>query len=212
MILPQLGENTDIMPLLRHNSGGTILCITYGLNVQPKNDPFIEAAEKGNDSVGNVIHPGAAYLVNHIEILKHVPAWLPGAKFKRDANEWRKLTVDMVNKPFDALKAEMARGTATPSFAYNLLQKAANNEADIRNVSASLYQAGAETTQILLGVCILSLLSHPDKMKRIQDEIDSFTHGSRLPEFSDEDNVPYLKAFLKEALRFWCFVPINDTH
>lgn len=46
-------------------------------------------------------------------------------------------------------------------------------------------------------------------MKKIQDEIDSFTHGSRLPEFSDEENVPYLKAFIKEALRFWSFLPLG---
>jgi hypothetical protein len=45
-------------------------------------------------------------------------------------------------------------------------------------------------------------------MKKIQEEIDSFTHGSRLPEFSDEENVPYLKAFIKEALRFWSFIPL----
>ncbi|KAF5310947.1 hypothetical protein D9619_008082 [Psilocybe cf. subviscida] len=49
-------------------------------------------------------------------------------------------------------------------------------------------------------------------MKRMQDEIDSFTHGSRLPEFSDEENVPYLKAFIKEALRFWSFLPLAVPH
>jgi cytochrome P450 len=145
-ILPQLGKNTDIMPLLKHNAGGTILSSTYGLNVQPKNDPFMESAEKANEALLKVPYPGA-YLVDHLPILKHVPAWLPGAKFKRDANEWRKLTLDSINKPFDALKAEMARGATTPSFAYNLLQKAVNNETEdlytdtnIRNVSASLYQ------------------------------------------------------------------------
>lgn len=74
--------------------------------MQPKDDPFIESSEKGSQTLANVPYPGA-YLVDHIEILKHVPAWLPGAKFKRDANKWRKLTLDMINKPFDALKAEM---------------------------------------------------------------------------------------------------------
>ncbi|KAF5321938.1 hypothetical protein D9619_001235 [Psilocybe cf. subviscida] len=238
-ILPQLGENTDIMPLLRHNAGGTILSVTYGLDVQPKNDPFIESAEKAIESLQNIPYPGA-YLVDHFHFLKYIPAWLPGAKFKRDANEWRKLTLDMINKPFDALKAEMARGTATPSFAYNLLQKAGYKETkdlytdtNMRNVSASLYQAGVETvrifvdifygesaltgatrnqTQILLGLCVLTLLSHPDMMEKIQDEIDLVTNGSRLPEFSDEENVPYLKAFIKEALRFWSFVPLSVPH
>jgi hypothetical protein len=88
------------------NAGGTILSSTYGLNVHPKNDPFMESAEKANEALMNVPYPGA-YLVDHLPILKHVPGWLPGAKFKRDANEWRKLTLDSINKPFDALKADM---------------------------------------------------------------------------------------------------------
>jgi hypothetical protein len=66
----------------------------------------MESAEKANEALLKVPYPGA-YLVDHLPILKHVPAWLPGAKFKRDANEWRKLTLDSINKPFDALKAEM---------------------------------------------------------------------------------------------------------
>lgn len=88
------------------NAGGTILSITYGLNIRPKDDPFIESAEKASESLSKIPYPGA-YLVDHFPILKHVPAWLPGAKFKRDAHEWRKLALDAVNKPFDALKAEM---------------------------------------------------------------------------------------------------------
>lgn len=44
-------------------------------------------------------------------------------------------------------------------------------------------------------------------IKKIQAEIDSFTHGSRLPDFEDEELVPYLKAFIKEALRYWSFIP-----
>lgn len=81
--------------------------------MQPKNDPFIESAEKAIESLSNIPYPGA-YLVDHFHILKYVPAWLPGAKFKRDANKWRKLTLDMINKPFDALKAEMVC-LATPA-------------------------------------------------------------------------------------------------
>ncbi|KAF5321940.1 hypothetical protein D9619_001230 [Psilocybe cf. subviscida] len=186
-----------------------------------ENDPFIESAEKANETIHNVPYPDA-YLVDHFHFLKHVPAWLPGAKFKRDASEWRKLTVDSINKPFDALKAEMARGTATPSFAYNLLQKAGNKETkdlytdtNMRNVSATAYtkpglkQATHNQTQILLGLCVLTLLSHPDKMKKIQDEIDLLTNGSRLPEFSDEENVPYLHAFIEET---WSFVPLSVPH
>jgi cytochrome P450 len=70
-----------------------------------------------------------------------------------------------------------------------------------------MYQAGVDTTQTTIAFCILSLLANPHMIKNIQAEIDSFTHGSRLPDFEDEEQVPYLKAFIKEALRYWSFIP-----
>lgn len=57
--------------ILLSHVGSTILSITYGLDVKPKNDPFIESAEKANETVKKVPYPGA-YLVDHFPFLKHV--------------------------------------------------------------------------------------------------------------------------------------------
>ena len=43
--------------------------------------------------------PGA-FLVDLIPILKYVPAWFPGAGFKRKASHWSKVNADVVEKPF----------------------------------------------------------------------------------------------------------------
>lgn len=39
--------------------------------------------------------------------MKYVPAWMPGAKFKRDAREWGKLVEEMRDSPFDGVKVKM---------------------------------------------------------------------------------------------------------
>ena len=36
--------------------------------------------------------------------VKYVPAWVPGAAFKRKAMEWKKSTTAMVEVPFKAVK------------------------------------------------------------------------------------------------------------
>ena len=36
--------------------------------------------------------------------MKYVPAWFPGAKFKRQAREWKKAVDAMANVPYDAIK------------------------------------------------------------------------------------------------------------
>ena len=37
--------------------------------------------------------------------VKHLPAWFPGAKFKRDAAKWRKLVDEMYFRPYYEVKA-----------------------------------------------------------------------------------------------------------
>lgn len=47
------------------------------------------------------------YLVDILPILKYVPSWMPGAKFKRDAKEWNALLKGSVDKPFEAANQAM---------------------------------------------------------------------------------------------------------
>lgn len=49
----------------------------------------------------------------------------------------------------------------------------------------------------------------PDIQKRAQDEIDKFVGPDRLPEFADEDSLPYISAIVKEIIRWAAFVPLG---
>jgi len=49
---------------------------------------------------------------------------------------------------------------------------------------------------------LLGLLAFPDKQKKCQDELDAVVGRSRMPTFEDMDNLPYMKATVREALRW----------
>jgi cytochrome P450 len=49
---------------------------------------------------------------------------------------------------------------------------------------------------------VLCSTLHPDKYQKLCDEIDNNTPSDRLPSFSDLPNLPYLRAFIKENLRW----------
>ncbi len=49
---------------------------------------------------------------------------------------------------------------------------------------------------------VLAMLTHPDVQRKAQQEVDSVIGSDRLPDFSDQPNLPYLAAVLKEVLRF----------
>ena len=56
---------------------------------------------------------------------------------------------------------------------------------------------------------LLALVAYPNKQKKCQEELDTVVGRSRMPAFEDRDNLPYLKATVREALRWRSAVAIG---
>jgi cytochrome P450 len=50
---------------------------------------------------------------------------------------------------------------------------------------------------------------YPDVQRKAQEEIDLVVGNSRLPDYSDEDKLPYIQAVLKEVLRWHPVTPLS---
>ncbi len=48
-------------------------------------------------------------MLNLVEKVKYVPEWFPGARFRREAREWRVDAEGMVSAPFNAVKSAVVR-------------------------------------------------------------------------------------------------------
>jgi hypothetical protein len=79
------------------------MSVTYGLEIQEEDDPYLEVAVRADRSLTAIAKPGA-FLVDLFPSLKYVPAWMPGASFKRKTRVWEKDAKDMLNIPFQAAK------------------------------------------------------------------------------------------------------------
>ena len=99
--------------------GSIIISMTYSINIQPYNDPYIVIAEKAGKATAELVAPGA-FFVDIIPILKYVPEWFPGANFHRKAAALRKHADVMRNKTFTATKELMVCGTS-PFFDWYLM-------------------------------------------------------------------------------------------
>jgi hypothetical protein len=84
------------------------LALAYGLQIQKNDDPYIQIAEKALIGIAASGAPGA-FLVDSITLLKYIPSWMPGAAFKRKANEWKSYASDMMNVPFEAAEVAIVR-------------------------------------------------------------------------------------------------------
>lgn len=95
--------------------GAIIMDVAYGIEVLSDEDPFIATATASFASVSQVSTPGA-YLVDVLPILKYTPSWMPGAGFKRQAREWKKLTEAVYHAPFEEMKRTTVRILAQTGF------------------------------------------------------------------------------------------------
>ncbi|RXW15358.1 hypothetical protein EST38_g10494 [Candolleomyces aberdarensis] len=203
-----------IIPHLRHMAGETILSIAYGIEIQQKNDPYLETSEAGVLPLVVAGVPGA-FLVDSIPLLKYVPAWFPGASFQRKAREWRKLSRTMIEMPYAEAKKDIESGKANVSLVSTNLQKIQGGTEDeafteeiVKNVAGTLFAAGSDTTVSAITSCILGLLEHPEVLKKAQAQIDAVVKPGHLPGFEDEPSLPYVTAIAKETLRWRDVVPI----
>ncbi len=53
------------------------------------------------------------------------------------------------------------------------------------------------------------MVLYPEVQKRVHEEIDSVLGHGHLPEFGDQDALPYLKAVLYELLRWNPLAPLG---
>ncbi|KAI9445989.1 cytochrome P450 [Lactarius indigo] len=201
---------------LRHMAGQIILSIAYGIDVLPENDPYVADAEKVLRA-GAVSTTNEALLLDLIPWLIKMPSWLPGARYKKYAREWYPIVVGAVKTTCDKVKRELAAGTAAPSVAAKLISKLDENstEEDIwvaKAVPGSMYLGGADTTVSALETFILAMTLYPEVQRKAQAEIDQVIGGSRLPDFSDQAELPYVQAVFKEVLRWHSVTPLGVPH
>ncbi|KAJ7224334.1 cytochrome P450 [Mycena pura] len=138
------------------------------------------------------------YAVDYIPLLKYIPAWFPGAQFKKDGLKWRKLSLEMWNRPFDMVKARMTAGTVEPCMATSELEQvfqmaspdAADTETLIKNVSATAYAAGSDTTMSILLSFFFAMVLYPEVQERAFAEISAVVPDDRLPSFEDRARLP----------------------
>ncbi|KAJ8508608.1 hypothetical protein ONZ45_g9132 [Pleurotus djamor] len=185
LVLPFSSSNN---PPSSSTPASSIIEVSYGISVEPKDDPMIAIADKAIAHLNDAGIPGT-FVVDYVPILKYIPAWFPGASFKRFAQTACEDTRAMVENPYAAVKGE----AAPPSFLsrvlsrnYEYLEDPAR-ETMVKDVASAAYA-------------------------KAQAEIDALLKGTRLPSFQDQASLPYSQAIMWETLRWKSVLPLGIAH
>ncbi|KAJ6508710.1 cytochrome P450 [Mycena sanguinolenta] len=191
-----------------------IMETVYNYEVKP-DDHFVALAEHAAQKLADSVLPGA-FVVNVFPILRYLPSWMPGGGFHRVAAEARQLTEEMREVPFEFVKRNMRDGLDSKSMVARLLEENqagdCHKEAIVKDVAATAYAAGADTTVSALASFFLAMATHPDVQKKAQIEIDTVVGTHRLPGFDDRSSLPYVEAIYREVMRYRPVVPLGLAH
>ena len=55
----------------------------------------------------------------------------------------------------------------------------------------------------------LAMIAHPEKQRKCQEEIERVIGRSRMPTLADQNNLPYVRATIRELLRWRPVTPLG---
>jgi cytochrome P450 len=194
----------DFYTINRRYSTSVIMLVAYGYRVPSFQDPLIKKIYTVLDHLTDISAPGA-HAVDSFPSLAMLPEFLMGNWYtlaKRYFEYDSKVYLDLWNH----LKKDVDNGTARNSFCkqFYLADPAKHHIDDLlaAYTCGGLIEAGSETTATTINNFILAMTLFSEPAEKAQKELDRVVGSDRLPEFEDEKNLPYVKAMIKEVLRW----------
>jgi cytochrome P450 len=71
---------------------------------------------------------------------------------------------------------------------------------------------GADSISTVMAWWILAMLAYPETQARAHAELDAVVGRARLPTFADYTHLPYIRAMVKEILRWRPVAPLGTPH
>ncbi|KAJ7190886.1 cytochrome P450 oxidoreductase [Mycena pura] len=214
-LISRLHEDSEgLVKNLRITIGAILLRMSHGYTTRiDGNDPMVNLVVNAAQDFYQATKPGA-WLVDIIPWLKHIPAWVPGAGFKKTGAKFRKTNVDQTDIPYNFVLKELSNNTALPSFTSNALRSelTAEEKYALKFIAAALYGGGLDTIAGVATFFFLAMVLFPDVQHKAQEELDRVIGTGRLPTMRDQEHLPYIAAIQKEIFRWRTTVPGGIAH
>ncbi|CAG8690096.1 26604_t:CDS:2, partial [Dentiscutata erythropus] len=173
----------------------TILCLAK--SIKDVEDPFYQEFE--------------SYMKNHLELIKvtnRLSDFFPilrlfsKNKLYNQVIEDRKIAEAFYGRLVQEVKNDSEN---KPCFVRSLLRKVDEgilDELDVVYLMSNIFSAGTDTISSSLTWITAALANNPQVQHKAHQELDQVIGHSRLPSASDEPNLSYIRAIIKEGQRY----------
>ncbi|KAI0260135.1 cytochrome P450 [Gloeopeniophorella convolvens] len=197
----------------RRHASSIMLSINYHFPpVESEHDPVVAEVTDHAQRLLHELQPGTR-LVEYLPWLRYVPSRF--AKWKRDAEYWYNEDSLMYERLINKVADDLANGIDQPSLSATLIKNQSQHNLSERErawLAGEMFAAGGETTSATLLWWLLTMIAHPDVQARAHAELDEVVGRARPPTFADLPSLPYVRAIVKETLRWRLVMPFGVPH
>ncbi|KAI9438807.1 cytochrome P450 [Lactarius indigo] len=213
LALALMNSATNAKKHFQRHAWSIVLSINYRLPpVESEDDPVVIGIVDHMRRMAHEIDPRER-LVEYFPWMKYIPSRF--AKWKRDARYWFIQDSLRHERLLGKVVDDLAKGIDQPSFGATLIKnqhKYRLSEREQAWLAGDMLTAGGETTSTTLYWVLLALLAHPEVQVRARAELDEVVGYARPPTFADLPFLPYIRAMVKEALRWSPTAPFGVPH
>ncbi|KAL2808098.1 putative O-methylsterigmatocystin oxidoreductase [Aspergillus granulosus] len=199
-----MGAQTIFYQHMRRYAFSIIMTNTFGVRVKSWDHEDAQNAVRSQKILRETSRPGA-FLVDEIPLLARLPTWLqPGrGRAIKAARQIREIKMGL----WQRMERQFISGKAPHCFARSILEgkdawyAQGLDEEDLAWVAGGLVEAGFETTAATLNSLILRLAADLSVQEKAHEELLRAVGSGRPPVFADMQNLPYIRACVKEILR-----------
>ncbi|KAI9443308.1 cytochrome P450 [Lactarius indigo] len=208
-----LSDPTEWDKHLRRAAASMVLSVVYDQpTIKPGQDHDVKLINDFVQRLTRAAYPGA-HLVEFFPWMRYIPSRF--ATWKRNAEAWYRQDSVMFEGLFNSVHINSVKGDDRPSLCATLIRDAGRHQLSNREnswLAGTMYAAGAETTSAVMAWWTLAMLAYPETQARAQAELDAVVGRTRLPTFADYPHLPYIRAMVKEALRWRPVDPVGLPH
>ncbi|KAK4631460.1 Cytochrome P450 monooxygenase [Fulvia fulva] len=192
-------------------TSSVIFCVAYGHRIDSLEAQVIKDHFRFMQYMARLNIPGK-YLAETFPFLARLPSWI--ARWKREVQDMGRLEgeanlalLEMVHREVAEARAKGCPEAVPDSLCKMLLDLREREEVPLSEkhfsyIPASLFGAGSDTTASTLCSAFWGLVTHPNVLMVAQTELDAVVGEGRSPTSEDEPRLPYLRALVRETLRW----------
>nr|AVZ23852.1 cytochrome P450 [Thanatephorus cucumeris] len=190
-----------------------VTCLNYGVRCETYEDPAVRIIEEIMVRVCDLLMPGSKPPVEDFPWLWFIPDFVSDwkAKSRNIGDLMDKLYGDLA----DIAWTRGASGLNRDTLSYKLRASEANSGLSRHfqaYIAGLVLEGGSDIVAGVILTCILILIKDTPSQERARKEIDALYDEDTLPRWIDEQAMPFVRAVIKEVLRWRPPLPIAIPH